>query len=320
MKQQTLKKNKSNKLKVGMLTVPLNPDGKYYEYCGNSYIATGHIEWLKQHNVQVIPIPYYTKHLNHYISQVNGLYLPSGGTFANTQKEYYYACKKLLYMAIEENNKGNYFPVWGGCMGMQQMMIVADNNDNYKNLLDTFDSKKYLYLPLYFIQNGKESKIFSYFTKKQIHNMELHNCSLHNHSLGISPSKFIKHKNLNDFYKIVNISYDRNNKPFVSTIEGKKYPFYGVQWHPERKKKFYKLSLFFVDELKKNKKYDRKKKYQLKHNIKTQKIKCMKYSNNLYKYCNFYWETNDKINNPKQCNKIALSRKNKKRKIYDVIG
>ena len=25
---------------------------------------------------------------------------------------------------MEQNDKGNYFPIWGGCMGMQQMMIM----------------------------------------------------------------------------------------------------------------------------------------------------------------------------------------------------
>lgn len=317
---KTIKKNNDNKkriLTVGMLTVPLNPDGKYFEYCGKSYIVTAHLDWLKSNNVKIIPIPYYKKNFEKYVKKVNGFYLPSGGAFAGTQPEYYFAAKKLIQLAIQENNKGNYFPVWGGCMGMQQMVIAAEGSDNYNGLLEVFDSKKNLYLPLKFTDIGRESKIFSLYTKKQIKDMEAKKCSLHNHMMGISPEKFKKHRQLNNFYDIVNISYDRNNKPFVSTIEGKKYPFYGVQWHPERKKNFYKLSVFFVNELKKNTNkilnLNRKK-------IKTKKVKCMKYSNDLYKYCNFYWEKDDKKNNPKMCNKVAVSRKNKKRRVYDVIG
>lgn len=317
--KQTLKKTTNNKrmLVVGMLTVPLNPDGKYFEYCGKSYIVSAHLDWLKSNNVKIIPIPYYKKNLEQYVKKVNGFYLPSGGAFAGTQPEYYYASKKLIQFAIQENDRGNYFPVWGGCMGMQQMVITAEGHDKYNDFLEEFDSKKNLYVPLHFTDYGKDSRMFSNYSKKQLKDMETKKCSLHNHMMGISPEKFKKSKLLNNFYHIVNISYDRNNKPFVSTIEGKKYPFYGVQWHPERKKNFYPLSLFFVNELKKNS--NRIVNIQRKK-LKTKKIKCMKYSNQLYKYCNFYWEKDDPKNNPKMCNSVANSRKNKRRVIYDAIG
>jgi hypothetical protein len=59
-------------------------------------------------------------------------------------------------------------------------------------------------------------------------------------------------------------------KPFVSTIEGKHFPFYGVQWHPERPqfdwkegeginrgaatvRAMFAFSEFFVNEARKNK-------------------------------------------------------------------
>ena len=64
------------------------------------------------------------------IGKINGLYLPSGGAFASTQQEYYESCKKFITLAMEANNIGNYFPVWGGCMGMQQMMIMGDGMDD----------------------------------------------------------------------------------------------------------------------------------------------------------------------------------------------
>lgn len=46
----------------------------------------------------------------------------------------------------------------------------------------------------------------------------------------------------------------------------------------------------------------------------------MKYSNNLYKYCNFYWDDENDENNPSKCDLVANSRKNKRGRIYDVIG
>ena len=37
---------------------------------------------------------------------------------------------------------------------------------------------------------------------------------------------------LTAFYNVLSVNKDRNGKEFVSTIEAKKYPIYGSQWHP----------------------------------------------------------------------------------------
>jgi gamma-glutamyl hydrolase len=35
-------------------------------------------------------------------------------------------------------------------------------------------------------------------------------------------------------FHITSTNFDRDGRPFVSSIEGKKFPFYGVQYHPEK--------------------------------------------------------------------------------------
>jgi gamma-glutamyl hydrolase len=41
---------------------------------------------------------------------------------------------------------------------------------------------------------------------------------------------------LNEFFNILSTNKDRmdHNLTFISTMEAKKYPIYGVQWHPEK--------------------------------------------------------------------------------------
>ncbi len=39
------KKKKKRQLVVGMISVPLTPGKKYYQVCGDSYIASSHIRW-----------------------------------------------------------------------------------------------------------------------------------------------------------------------------------------------------------------------------------------------------------------------------------
>ena len=234
-----------------MITVPLTPGKKYYNVCGDSYIATSHIKWLERFGIKILPIPYNTKKFKKYIKLINGLYFPSGGAFARTQREYYNSCKSFLQLAIKENNKKNYFPIWGGCMGMQQLIIIADGFDDHKKLLTKFDSYNNLLLTLDFTEEGLNSKMMMNASRPLIKKLSKKKCTLNNHRMGISPTKFKKHKNINNFYKIISTSIDRNGHTFVSTIEGKYYPFYGVQWHPERSSEMDYFAKFFISELKK---------------------------------------------------------------------
>jgi gamma-glutamyl-gamma-aminobutyrate hydrolase PuuD len=296
------------KFVIGIVSVPLTPTKKYFKVCGDSYIASSHISWLKSQGIETIVIPYDTKDLEKYFNKVHGLYLPSGGAFAGTQMEYYRACKKLMIMAMKENDRGNYFPVWGCCMGFQQMLIIADGKDDVENFLQKFDSYNNLLCAIKLTEDGKHSKIMNGIdddTHKRITTMK---CTLNNHMLGITPAKFKKNPLVNDFYKIVGTSSDRKGREFVAIIEGHHYPFYGVQWHPERNGEMNALVRFFGNEVKKNKKplytINQVKKMQT---MKSKKVDCFNYSNSLYKKCTFFWHKRTSEHNKKLCSAAQLA-------------
>ena len=307
---------KNHKIRIGVLTVPLSPDSKFFKVCGSSYVYSGHEDWLKSEGIEIINIPYYHNNLKKFIPLVDGLYLPSGGAFASTQNTYYYASKELLKLAIKENER-RCFPVWGGCMGMQQMMIVADGNDNYNDFLETFDSYKNYKTPLFFTEEGMHSQLFSLFSKKELDKMQTTDCSLHNHTMGLTPDTFKKCEPLNSFYRILQTSFDRNNKEFVSTIEARNYPFYGVQWHPERQPQFKKMLKAFKNKLQR----DCDKKLNRKHKaLKSRKYQCRNYSNDLYNKCTFFWEHDNPIVDEKKCVYLSKYGYNSNGKRFAPVG
>jgi gamma-glutamyl hydrolase len=300
-------KKKKRQLVVGMISVPLTPGKKYYQVCGDSYIASSHIKWLKRFGVKILPIPYTTKNFKGYMSKINGLYYPSGGAFAGTQKEYYNCCKQFLRLAMKENDKGNHFPIWGGCMGMQQLMIIADGHDDLDHLLQRFDSFDNLQSKLDFTQEGLNSRMMRHATKAQIKKLSTKDCTLNNHKMGLTPHKFKKRPNIDNFYKIVSTSKDRKGRDYVSTFEGRFYPFYGVQWHPERSAAMDYFAKFFVDELRKN----RTKNMNSTQKIYTKEIDCFNYSNRLYKRCRFYWHKRTSKHNRRLCSAAQLLKNDK---------
>ena len=55
------------------------------------------------------------------------------------------------------------------------------------------------------------------------------------HNWGISPDAFVDDKGLAEFYEPTTVSVGKNsNDTFVATMEHKKYPFMGTQFHPEK--------------------------------------------------------------------------------------
>ena len=52
------------------------------------------------------------------------------------------------------------------------------------------------------------------------------------HSDGITPEHFVHFEELTRRVRILAYSRDMKGQQFVSAIEDKQYPFYGVQFHP----------------------------------------------------------------------------------------
>jgi gamma-glutamyl hydrolase len=303
--RRTTKKrdNKERKLVIGIISVPLTPNKKYFKVCGDSYIASSHLKWMNKNNVDFLVIPYDSKNLKHYFDRIHGLYLPSGGAFAGTQKRYYSACKKLIQMAVKENDKGYYFPIWGCCMGFQQMLIIADGKDNLTTLLGTFDSMKNYMTNIDLTPDGKRARIIKGLDTNTFKKITRRNSTTNNHKMGISPEEFDANRGIAEFYKNVGNSTDRNGKKFVAIIEAHDYPFYGVQWHPERNSEMDAFVKFFIKEMKKNR---RRIKHSGKKPMRTKKINCFNYSEGLYNKCNFYWHERTSAHNKDMCSYAQL--------------
>ena len=176
--------DKKKKFIIGIITVPLTPNKKYFNVCGDSYIASSHLTWMKKNNVETLIIPYDTDNLKYYFDRIHGLYLPSGGAFAGNQMSYYRACKKLIQMALKANDMGYYFPVWGCCMGFQQMLIIADGKDDLDKLLTKFDSFENYMTNIDLTRDGLHSKIIQGLDKNTLKNITKNKSTLKNHKVG----------------------------------------------------------------------------------------------------------------------------------------
>jgi len=67
-----------------------------------------------------------------------------------------------------------------------------------------------------------------------VHTLGTYKVAMNNHVRGVAPSTYQEHSDLRDFFHIISTNKDRNGDVFISTVEAKEHPIYGVQWHPEK--------------------------------------------------------------------------------------
>ncbi|OQR97178.1 gamma-glutamyl hydrolase [Thraustotheca clavata] len=203
---------------IGVFSQPIH----HGNYVNHEYIAASYIKWIESAGGRAVRIPFTAskEELHRLISSVNGLLFPGGAATVNDQAKYLYE------LAIELNANGTYFPVWGTCLGFE--WLVELTSQNY-TILDPLDAQNISSVITF---TGESSRLFSFspyfdaLTKAPL--------SANFHHYGITTNHFYSTPSLTSFYKALATSVDRKGVSYITAIEAKDYPFYGLQFHPEK--------------------------------------------------------------------------------------
>eukprot|EP01127_Copromyxa_protea_P009934 TRINITY_DN2384_c0_g1_i1.p1 TRINITY_DN2384_c0_g1~~TRINITY_DN2384_c0_g1_i1.p1 ORF type:complete len:315 (-),score=76.29 TRINITY_DN2384_c0_g1_i1:57-1001(-) len=192
-----------------------------------------YVRWLTAAGarIAVVRSDYPENELRTLFSSINGLLFTGGSRSLDADTPYFKTASLLFDLVKQANNNGDYFPVWGTCMGFQLLSILGAQDHS---ILDPgFDSYN-LTLPLMLTPLAKESRIFNTLSSKTVTTLTTQNATQNLHHYGIDPSHYSQNSNLATIYRLLSTNTDRAGRPFASTLEGIKYPIYGTQWHGER--------------------------------------------------------------------------------------
>lgn len=196
---------------------------------GPSYIPASYVKYLESAGARVVPVRI-NRTNEEYVKlfhSINGLLLPGGDV--DLQKSQYSRVSKIFYdLAIKANDMSDYFPIWGTCQGFQQLTVLTSG----KNLLTLTDTKA-VALPLTFTPAAQNSRLLKSFPKDLLQSLSVENITSNFHSWSLTLQNFSRNMRLRRFYKVLSINTD-GKKEFISTMEAYRYPFYAVQWHPEK--------------------------------------------------------------------------------------
>mmetsp|Transcript_26733 Transcript_26733/g.39584 ORF Transcript_26733/g.39584 Transcript_26733/m.39584 type:complete len:357 (-) Transcript_26733:3860-4930(-) len=194
------------------------------------YISAAYIKLIESVGGLSIPIMVDAsdEEVEDIFKQINGVLIPGGGG-GNEHA----ATRTMWNLAKQSNENGEPFPIFGVCLGFEIMLQLASNDNDI--LVDGYNAKSVSW-PVQLTEYGtKNSKMFTDSDIRDI--ISTQNVTWNLHRLGITPEKFLANEGITSMFEINSVNVDRDGRPFVSSMEARNidlYPFYGVQWHPEK--------------------------------------------------------------------------------------
>ena len=198
-----------------------------------TYIMKSYVDWVEAVGARVIPLVNgEDKNVTEEkLSKVNAVIFPGG------DGDYLEYGRLVFNMTKEINDNGTYLPLWGTCMGYENMVsYVAD--EGWK-VLDVYDLDS-ASLTLDFVVDPLSTKMFQWLGN-EAYLFNDHNVTYHSHHWSMNPDKFNTDKGLASMFKLTGISYmPDDGRPIVASVESEQYPFFGTQFHPEKPTQIFK--------------------------------------------------------------------------------
>jgi len=199
---------------------------------GPTYIAASYIKYIESAGGRVAPIrnDLSEEQLEKLFNHINGVLLPGGGVsifdspFARTGKI-------LFKLAVKANHAGDVFPLWGTCLGFEFLSVCGAGGEN---VISSVDGEDYS-VPLNLSDGYQSSRLLGSAPEEIITYLKTQNVTYNHHRNCMSTDTYHGNVAVHKFYRVLSTNRGKEGKKeFVSTMEAYDYPFYGVQWHPEK--------------------------------------------------------------------------------------
>jgi len=227
---------------VGILSQPASESIKLqYPFPSEdwTFVAGSYVDWIGSAGAMPVLIPFDLDDAELYsvLENIDAVLLPGGGSNLKKRMDtdvpsfYQAAGNKIINWVKKRNDSGKYFPLFATCLGFESLLIDETNSTTIIecDLDDEVTSHSMDTLPeidksIFWTKVGLE------LAKKVFQTDSL----FYTHSCGIRVTSFLNSKRLTDAYTLLGSSVSRTNIRFVGSIEHKKYPIIGNQWHPEK--------------------------------------------------------------------------------------
>ncbi|KYN33393.1 Gamma-glutamyl hydrolase B, partial [Trachymyrmex septentrionalis] len=234
----------------GILTQEISYNlNKTYPNQYHSYIAASYVKFVEGAGARAVPIWIggNTLYYEDILSKVNGVLWPGGSTYFFNKEGYadagakiysdfnhsdiciFFFCLFIDRIVKRINEEGKYFPIFGICLGFELLTYVATNRVEHRTRCSSNNQR----LPLEFTRDYTESKLFKNAPLNVLRILSEQNVTANYHHFCIT-KEILRHDKLTKKFHVLSLNHDENGLEFISILEHKQFPFYGLQFHPEK--------------------------------------------------------------------------------------
>ena len=111
---------------------------KNLKVSNHTYIPASYVKYIQMSGAQVVPIFAYSSqaYFDDLLPKLNGVLFPGrkykylgGDVDINIKNKWTQTADYILKYGMSENKKGNVFPIWGTCLGMQLLAYLTSGYD-----------------------------------------------------------------------------------------------------------------------------------------------------------------------------------------------
>ena len=118
----------NNRPIIGVLSQPLTEDFKKDPRFANktSYIMASYINMLESSGARTVPLIFGSENYLLLLEVVNGVFYCGGGAGGDYDK-----FGQSIYNYVKQmNDQGTYMPIWGTCLGFENLAMFASDNSS----------------------------------------------------------------------------------------------------------------------------------------------------------------------------------------------
>lgn len=216
---------------AAMTTSPEAPLSSTPTESPKTYIAASYVKFVEAAGARVVPIlvnqdqEYYER----LLSSINGVLFP-GGDVAIDQTSGFGRAGKLIYdAAVQMNKGGDVFPLWGTCLGFELLMGLAANGEEIRTRCMAQNSADHVKLD----HDYAEGHLLRHLPKTLLKALITKPVTANFHHYCVTPKNFSDY-GVDKVYRPLAYSCDKRGVEYVAAAEGRDYPFFAVQFHPEK--------------------------------------------------------------------------------------
>ena len=198
----------------------------------DSYIAASYVKFVEGAGGRVVPI--WIGQSNAYykdiMGKINGVLWPGGvSSFNFTGKGYAEAASKMYKIAKEMNDKDTYFPIFAICLGFELLAAVTANYEPIRRKCNSENQTVHLN----FTRSHTNSKLFGNASSDVLDILKEKDVTANFHKHCVTENA-LQTAGAKDKFRVLSLNHAYDGVEFISSLESKKYPFYGLQFHPEK--------------------------------------------------------------------------------------